>query len=232
MKDVELYFEDNVKEVESYFGFLHKVLEVDAEVCLPNSKLGRSHRIEPDTQKTLKAAALLLLYNLVEATLKRSVPKIYEAIGDEGLSYQQLSNEFGAIWIRDRTKHLATGPVSIEKVRLAVSEIVAEIASAASVYIDSNAFKVSGNLDARKIRQIAKEHGFQEEVNPKNGQGESLLIVKEKRNDLAHGVITFEKCGREFTISDLELIKSDVIAFMRDVLKSIKKHIDNRQYAV
>ena len=41
----------------------------------------------------------------------------------------------------------------------------------------------SGNVDAKRIREVALQYGFQ---NPKK-KAKELLTVKANRNDLAHG---------------------------------------------
>lgn len=231
MEDVERYFEENVKEVETYFAFLRQVLNSDAQIHLPNKKSRKFRSIEARTQKTLKATALLILYNLVEASLTRSIPKIYEAIESDDLKFDQLAEELKKLWIKNRARNLTTGPVSAEKVREVLETVVSDILNNACAVIDTRSLNVSGNLDVRRIQKIAKEHGFLDKVKAVNNQGSSLLMVKEKRNALAHGVITFETCGRDFTITDLERFKTDVVTYMRKVVRSTRRHIDDRKYA-
>lgn len=231
MEDVERYFEENVKEVEAYFAFLRQVLNNGAQIHLPNKKSWKFRPIESQTQKTLKATALLILYNLVEASLMRSIPKIYEAIESDNLKFEQLAEELKKLWLKNRARNLTTGPVSTEKVREVLGTVVTDILNDACAVIDPRSLRIAGNLDVRKIQKIAMEHGFSDKVKAVNNQGSSLLMVKEKRNALAHGVITFETCGRDFTITDLERLKTDVVRYMRKVVRSTRRHIDDRKYA-
>jgi hypothetical protein len=59
---------------------------------------------------------------------------------------------------------------------------------------------------------------------------EKLQIVKQRRNDLAHGLISFAECGRYFSIEDLNDIKKQTISFMRFILKYVNKQLNNSYY--
>jgi hypothetical protein len=86
--------------------------------------------------------------------------------------------------------------------------------------LDADSIPISGSLDAQKIRGIAKTFGFSERTNKAQRGGADLVIVKNQRNSLAHGVSTFSDCGRNYNISELERIKDDVIFFLEDILKN------------
>jgi hypothetical protein len=86
-------------------------------------------------------------------------------------------------------------------------------------------------VDARLIKEIAEKYGFSCKTEPtKTKDGQNLLVVKSNRNDLAHGVKSFEEVGRDQTIEELLEIKQEVIEYLRQILQNIKIYLDNQEY--
>jgi ABC-type microcin C transport system permease subunit YejB len=85
--------------------------------------------------------------------------------------------------------------------------------------------EASGNLDARKIREIAKKYGF---TVPE--KCDELIDIKKFRNQLAHGEKTFSEIGREKSVVELIKINTRVIIYLRIILKNIRKFIDRKNY--
>jgi hypothetical protein len=85
--------------------------------------------------------------------------------------------------------------------------------------------EVSGNLDARKIRELSESYGFSVPE-----KCDELLIIKNFRNHLAHGEKTFSEIGKEKSITELIRINVRVTLYLRAVLKSISDFINNKHY--
>ena len=60
--------------------------------------------------------------------------------------------------------------------------------------------------------------------------GTTLVKVKTKRNELAHGKISFSDCGRDISIDELNQIQKDVIAYLEKILNNIEDYIENKSY--
>lgn len=54
--------------------------------------------------------------------------------------------------------------------------------------------------------------------------------VKEQRNQLAHGTLSFVECGRDFTVIDLHEIKTEVEEFLSGFIDAIESYYDNKEY--
>lgn len=230
MKAVFQRFEDNVREVESYFRFLATVLEPDAQLYRPNQRSRKYSAIDDGTQRMLKAAALLVLYNLTEATTSDALRAIHGAIERDRLTFDRARNEVQALWINFRTVHLTKGPVGIDKVRKAAREMVDDVLRQAHVTMDDDYPRLSGNVDASKVRELAERFGFSATVIGAARHGSSLTIVREKRNELAHGESSFSQCGGEFAPSQLESIKHEVIIYLRNILRNIQRYVDKKRF--
>ena len=57
-----------------------------------------------------------------------------------------------------------------------------------------------------------------------------LETVKDRRNDLAHGTLSFAECGRDYSIEDLNDIKAETVLFLKGLLQGMKQYYDEKQY--
>ena len=188
-------------------------------------KENRSLTPDEDLLKILKANAYLLLYNIVESSVRSGILAIYDSIKTDGLSYQRVREELRRTWISN-----VLTPASDSSTEQ-VFELLQKIIASEIIIFDPQKLKISGNVDARKVRHISATHGFPHTTRGVRG-GEKLVQVKDQRNSLAHGHKSFVECGRDATLDDLELIKKQVISFVRQILKNIERFIDKKKYAV
>ena len=146
------------------------------------------------------------------------------------LSYKLTRPEIQKIMINHKYKQIRESN-STNFVR-EIQELLSDVIDDAIVMLDADSIPISGSLDAQKIRGIAKTFGFSERTNKAQRGGADLVIVKNQRNSLAHGVSTFSDCGRNYNISELERIKDDVIFFLEDILKNINAYINAKDYCI
>src|SRR5215510_11163824 len=91
-------FEERVQEIELYFAFLRNLDEKKATLLILG-KRKRSLVPDEDLLKILKANAYLLLYNVIESSVRSGLLAIYDSIKADGLSYDKLGNELRRTWI-------------------------------------------------------------------------------------------------------------------------------------
>jgi len=226
MKEILKEFKERVKEVNLYFAFLTSVVSKD--IHLHSTKTGEGQQVDVEIQKILKANLFLILYNLVEAIIKKSIQEIYDSIERDGLPYKLTRPEIQKILITHRYKQIReSSPTNFVQ---AIEELLTDALNDAAVKLDPASIPISGNLDAQEIRKLARVYGFSETTKKAKRGGSDLLTVKNQRNLLAHGNLTFSECGRNYNINDLKRIKNEVIWFLEDILKNIKLYIDAKEY--
>lgn len=228
MKEILKEFKERVKEVNLYFDFLDNVLGKD--IHLHSTKTGLGKPVDVEIQKILKANFFLILYNLTEAIVRKSIQEIYDSMERDGLSYKLTRPEIQKILISHRYKQLRESN-STNFVQ-AVEELLTDALNDAAVKLEPDSIPISGNLDAKKIRELARAYGFSEITKKAKRGGSDLLTVKTQRNSLAHGQSTFSECGRNYNINDLKQIKNEVVWFLEDIIKNIKTYIDEREYSI
>jgi hypothetical protein len=215
-------FTERSKEVSKYFIFLKSLEQGTTKLSMDgkgnNSKI---KVIDSELLKTLKASSFLLLYNLVEATMRNIIEAIFDKLKSEGISYDQIRPELKKIVLKNLKKR------NPDKIFLSITAISVDIITAG--FDKEDLF--SGNIDGRKIKSTAAEYGFSHSTDhAKTGDGSDLLTVKTNRNDLAHGVKSFTEVGRDKTADELLEIKSKVIRYLKQILQNTEIYLDNREY--
>lgn len=230
-------FNDRCDEINTYFEFITDIIDQKASLIFPlpwgtSPETVRTEKtILIDLAHTLKANGFMLLYNLTEATMSNAIAEIHDTISSNPtLGSDDLNEQLSSRVIRkfhsgvmDITKHCAN-PVSISVLRYWLDEH--------QKGVDSNNNPLfSGNVDAKKIREIAEEYGFSHITNSsKTKAGKRLLEVKKKRNELAHGHVAFKECGQNMTLSELIEIKTEVIHYLDEILTNIEAYISNQNF--
>jgi MAE_28990/MAE_18760-like HEPN len=215
-------FNDRSKEVSKYFIFL-KSLEQSTTKLSMNGKRNDSKikTIDSDLLKTLKASGFLLLYNLVEATMRNVIEAIFDELKSEGISYNQIRPELKKIILKNFKSR------DLDKILDSITEISIDIVTVG--FDKGNLF--SGNIDGRKIRSTAIEYGFSYATDyAKTGNGSDLLIIKANRNDLAHGFKSFTEVGRDKTADELLEIKNKVIRYLKQIIQNVEDYLNNEEY--
>ena len=226
MITVKTEFENRVLEIEEYFKLLHYFFEKDAIIHFPNNKTHKFKELNTDLERVLKANCFLLLYNLIESSIRLSITEIYDQITSRNLTYEDVSPLIKKIWLNENYKNFK------DRNESSIFDIITNLDND-SIVIDFDSSKIiSGNIDRRKILMLSEKYGFSMRVHYSAGDGNKLHIVKVRRNDLAHGNTSFSECGREFTYSDLHSIKIEVVRYLRQILINIEKYLDNEKFLV
>ncbi|NES23426.1 MAG: hypothetical protein F6K41_32040 [Symploca sp. SIO3E6] len=215
-------FKERTKEVNKYFIFL-KSLEQGTTKLIMEGKNGATkiRQIDPELEKTLKASGFLLLYNLVEATMRDAIEAIFEELRSKGVSFDHIRPELRKIVLKNLARR------NPDKVLMEITAISLDIITAG--FDKGEIF--SGNIDGREIRKTAEMYGFSSNTDyAQTGNGQDLLTVKTNRNDLAHGVKSFAEVGRTQTMGDLLRIKKKVVKYLRQILQNIETYIANQDY--
>jgi hypothetical protein len=186
--------------------------------------------------QVMKAGVFLHLYNLVEATVSVSLRRIGEAIKEEGATYGRLNEKWRRAWIKQEAQ--TSGGLAPDKrleLALALCDRVVR-----DFVIDFVPDVNTGNLDDRRIEDVAKAYGVELRIRPKvvglvkfqvlNDQG-ALGLVRVKRNTLAHGQESFSDCGRAYTVAELRRHTIVTILYLRDVIASFERFLRDRKFA-
>ena len=229
LNEVHALFSCRTDEVNRYFEFLTALTESKADAIGTKQFDGSFKQFEHfsitrELIKTLRANGFLILYNLVESTMTNAIDAIHQIFQKSDLSFSDLHQRIQSIVLknfRNFSSNENLNTVILHPIQKAILE---------AGYIKMNLF--SGNVDAKRIRETAKDYGFEiaQHDTEASKDGNRLLNVKTKRNDLAHGKVSFEDCGHETSHDELISISKETIVYLTAVLKGIEDYIRNESY--
>lgn len=217
-------FEERVQEIDLYFKALKELDQGNTE------HLGTSHYFNSEFIKILKANTLLMVYNLVESTVMGGILEIYDKLKQEELTYSGVRKEIKDIWVAYKFRQVYDQQAHYNSYKDKAIEIVNSILTGEIIELDRKATAISGNLDAQQIRNVCHDHGICFTTEAGSRGGVVLETVKDRRNDLAHGTLSFAECGRDYSIEDLVKIKQETVLFLRGLLIGMKQYYDGKQY--
>ena len=167
---------------------------------------------------TMKASALLMLYNLVESTMTNTVQAVFDHI---------KTHRVGLDGLTDDVKIFVIGNVKRRNAKSLVEKMKTDKVDLSIASFD-RADVFSGNLDGKKIRETLKELG----VNTTTSNNQPVLLtIKKSRNDLAHGKMSFADAGKNITTSDLKTHLRKVGLLLTSVIKDFTTYVNNKDYA-
>ena len=215
-------FDERAQEVSKYFFLLQNLEQGSIKLSMGNPNNKKIKKIDTELEKTLKATGFLLLYNLIESTIRNSIEAIFDDLVKQGISFDKLKKDIKKIVIDNFKKNKKT-----DNLVNAINDISLDIISAS--FDKEKLF--SGNIDAKKIKETAKVYGFSYKTNARKTQnGNDLLKIKTNRNDLAHGFKSFKEVGKDATAEELLQIKKRVICYLREILQNIEDYISKQEY--
>ncbi|MGL4391885.1 MAG: MAE_28990/MAE_18760 family HEPN-like nuclease [Fusobacteriaceae bacterium] len=203
-------FATRKNEVTEFYNFLNNFVEIN-----PKSLF-----------RILKSNFLLMLYNLVEATIMKGIEEIYEKIKDGSHSYNSLIVELQKIWLDHNSTNLFNNSLDKNGHSKGFKNVVDEIILNHSMIFNRKMIGINGNLDDNVIKKICDRHKIRYKV----PQAEKLEIVKNARNNLAHGLVSFSECSSNLTLNDLDKIQNEVFQFIEKIIDGMENYYTKNSY--
>lgn len=221
MIDTHTIFDERKQEIEFYYSIL---LDIDNEkgnvINTINNKL---------FARIMKSNFLLMLYNLIEATISTGMLEIYEQLKNDECSYVSLISELQNVWRDYKVKEIFDSSSELKAYTRRVELVVNEILEKTPIQFNKKMLNINGNLNAKKIKEMCDKHKIRYRVIDDEMQ---LEKVRKIRNSLAHGDESFSNCARDITVADLERIKDTIFAFLAGIIKGMEKYCDEKQYII
>lgn len=222
MNNARFEYQKRLHEVELYFDTLNLLDKGNCSIkCIDILGNEDTKEIDSELSTILKANGFLLLYNLIEATIRNSINAILNTIKSSAITYKDLSDKIKRLWLRQESKGINDDEKGQEK----IMHIAKNILDNEILTLERDCINISGNIDAQKIREILKQFGGNE-----ISDGRDLKTIKEKRNKLAHGEFTFFEIGKDYTINEMIGYKDKTKDYLSNVLNEFQDYIDNQKY--
>lgn len=220
-------FKKRAKEIFTYNKFISIIVDsYEDPLTYEKNGLQHSYKISDELEKVLIANGFLLLYNIVEATIRNLIERVYDEINNENLCLRDLSGNIQKIWLKQQTHNIRKGTQKYETLHKLVCHIADDVLLDNKVKFEKDKLDFSGNLDAKKIKELAADLG----VEQPHKNGEDLLTIKNKRNHLAHGNYSFAEIGKDYTTGDLNAFSKSTYLFLLDVIDQYQRFIDELKF--
>lgn len=229
MEIVRDTFGNRKSEIEQYFNLIDFFDSAGKEI---KKQVNETVFNNKNIERIVRANAFLMLYNLVESTLVTGIEEVYSVLKQDGISYIQVRQEIKDIWFNYKFSNAYDKNAHFHTYRNTALKIINSILLNEPIILERKATGISGNLDADSIRNVCKTHGIIFRTPKDCHGGEKLCKVKEQRNQLAHGSLSFVECGSYFTANDLHEIKNEVVIFLEGFIEAIEQYYDNKDYLV
>ena len=228
-------FDERLQEIETYLDLLDAL---DRQIQSGPPEIGGA-QITVRQQRILYSAVYLQLYNLVEATVTWCIDAICKASAIDGKwKTEDLTQELRREWTRLTARtYLSMNEDNRLKYVVEALESVIQ-GETVSWPFDSTR---KGNWDDEEIAALSARLGCELRLSPevykavkrpiRDDKG-PLRLIRDLRNRLAHGALSFEECGTGVTVTDLRETKDKTVSYLRAVVAAFGTHVDEHRFLV
>jgi len=206
-------FEDRRRQVRHYVAVVATAERV--------AGVGRLTVSQERRLLTLRSGVFLVLYNLIESSLRASIEAIHDRVVQDKVPFHELNpplrKEILRLFKADTKSRLDEDPGDFPSALVAAAL--------------GHEFKLSGNVDSKLVRYFGSIYGFSTEtVKDRTWDGVDLLSIKTNRNDLAHGRKSYEEVGRNYSLRDIMNISRRSASYIGTIVVNIESYITDENY--
>ena len=234
MKDFIRDFNRRLAEIQKYFELVDRIEELGAfstnSITFPSGE----YIVDSDLQKILKSHCYLLLYNLVESSIRNGITAIHDVILIEQLTYKDLSPKIKKMWcLNDLSKSFTDSSIKKDTVADNLHKLLKSVLDDEMVSLNTSNIPISGNLDATTIKGLIDMYGFVGNVGVPSREINPILnrLVK-VRCDLAHGNVSFCDASNQISWSKLVDDKDKLVIYLTHMLNNINDYIESKKYRI
>ncbi len=230
--DLPKFFAERNQEIEDYLKFLTNVEE--AARLGPPKFQGTGAAITPVQKKILSSGLYVQLYNLIEATVLQCLASIASELEEAECIPSQFSAKLRAEWVRSMAR-THEGSLSSDHRLQAALELCEQLLQKLPVTRFEINVGGGGNWDDHSIEDICKRVGCDLALSPdvrmavkrhmRDDMG-ALKLVKDRRNQLAHGKVSFVECSDDVTVGELKELAESVSNYLGELVESFVRFIE------
>lgn len=229
MEYVRSVFNERVDDIESYFELVNNIeLAISSGGAILHFN-STSYTVKPEQQKIMYSSIYLHLYNLIESTISTIIEAVerHVTVGING-QLELLTDKMRKLYVTSVAApyELLTNEKRLEKALLLFEQVLN--LQPIDIKIPPGG---GGNWDISEIEKLSKNIGVnitlsaslkQKVLRPFRDDKAPIRLIKEIRNKLAHGSISFTECGNNHVASDFRKL----IDIVKDYLKHIIDQYD------
>ncbi|MCH2156700.1 MAG: MAE_28990/MAE_18760 family HEPN-like nuclease [Opitutales bacterium] len=224
MTDTRSVLIERLTEIRRTKSLITNLQSSDPEVV---SRVFGSQQSQQLTIRPLFSTFALMHYSIVEAVITVGITEMVEHVSDQNM--ENASDDYLKFLIQCRLKDIKNLNFSnwYEPVKILLDEY-SEGKRSVSLTQDQVRSLWAGNLDARKIRENLLEK-LNLEINgtKKARDGSDLRKIKDDRNDLSHGIKSWNTVGGNYSWAELASISNRILIYIIRFVKCTESATDN-----
>ncbi|MBQ0955669.1 MAE_28990/MAE_18760 family HEPN-like nuclease [Serratia symbiotica] len=223
MQNVRDDFDIRSNEILGFLALIQFLEDAGNEIS-STSDPSNKYNITSDVRKTMKGTVYILLYNLVESTMREAISHIHDSLTSKKVEYDNLCDSLK----KEILRRIKNDTVKLDSILINTKSGLGQNLSFATF----NKKKLfSGNIDREEINDKSKIYGFSTNCDYRHTKhGEKLTTIKQNRNDLAHGNVSFSEIGKGVSVSELGKTSSEAIAYLEAIIINIESYLNNDGY--
>ncbi|ECG8260397.1 hypothetical protein FO131_19690 [Salmonella bongori] len=186
--------------------------------------------LSPDTLSSLqnkvniiKSSIHMMLYNQVENTARGCIESVYDHLHDNQIMYSSLKEKFQINILHRIISDNDTGQKLYQKIGNDISKKIIK----ASMNIRK---EFNGNISKTVIYKVTQAYGIIVADSPECRNGIDLDLLKDIRNDLAHGNTSFSKKGQLDTLEAVSERAQRIDTYLRLLISATEDYIASSGY--
>ena len=185
----------------------------------------QSDEIESITLRVnvLKSSIHMMLYNQVENTARGCIESIYDHLQDNNVSYSSLRERFQVNILHRIISDNETGKSLYQKIGSDISKRI--ISASLNIRKEFN-----GNVCKPVLHKITQAYGINVANSPECRNGVDLDLLKDIRNELAHGSTSFSKKGQLDPLEEVKMRADRIDLYLRLLITSTEEYIASNGY--
>lgn len=236
MQEIRQELRQRMRDILAYVRILQFIEQAGGGVALQAAWDESRLAIQQNSIYVLKAGLFLHLYNLIESTVTSGMEYITDQIKSNNLLFEHLDDHWQKAWAMSFAKlDEDLGPDRRLEAALRMCRAVAT-----DLNVDVKPKIGVGNLDDRRIEELAKRYGIRLNIRPsvKRAVKREVLddlgflgLVRKRRNDLAHGHDSFADIGRNYSTNDLARWSWATYQYLKELLSSFEAYAATSSFA-
>ena len=218
------------QELTVYMRFLRIALEKDAHVSTQADQL----QLDKALTHMMKANVCLLLYSAMEACTVQLLDEMHDIIGENCKGADQLNSQL----VLKVARHFKASKTNITATNTGSPLHESLFKAWLADWKDRNQREkrqagLSGSVDSRAIFERLSQFGvFSTDVKepPAHLTHSALRSVKERRNQLAHGELSFADLGQGLAFEELSRDALAVFRTLRSIVQVVNVFLQQQGY--
>ncbi|MCK3323185.1 MAE_28990/MAE_18760 family HEPN-like nuclease [Escherichia coli] len=181
--------------------------------------------IESNTLRVniLKSSVHMMLYNQVENTARGCIESIYDHLQDNEVNYASLKEKFQVNILHRIISDNESGKSLYQKIGSDISKRI--ISASLNIRKEFN-----GNVCKSVLHKITQAYGITVANSPECRNGVDLDLLKDIRNELAHGSTSFSKKGQIAPLEEVKSRSERIDLYLRLLINSTENYITSNGY--